>query len=160
MNPAVLSGHTSIFTTFLASILIWIMFAGLLLLWVLDGRIKKEQALHALFSAFIAWGITQMIKGLLPLPRPFEVDGGVPHTLTVPFDPAFPSGHAATAFGMATSVWLHDKKIGVYFVLAAILVGFGRVLSNVHFTSDVLGGILIGVVVSFLVEKLHLYKLI
>ena len=65
MNPAVLSGETSIFVTFLASILIWLMFAGLVFMWVIDGRIKREQALHALFATLIAWTLTLMIKSLI-----------------------------------------------------------------------------------------------
>ena len=54
MNPAVLSGQTSIAITFAASFLIWLMFAGLLVLWIIDGKIKKEEALHALFASLIA----------------------------------------------------------------------------------------------------------
>ena len=110
MNPAVLSGHTSLIITFAASFLIWLMFAGLVVLWIIDGRMKKEQALHALFASIIAWVLTQMIKGLLPTMRPFQLNGTMPMTLTIPFDGSFPSGHTATAFALAVSVWLHNKK--------------------------------------------------
>lgn len=160
MNPVVLSGRTSFLATFLASILIWLMFAGLMVLWVIDGRIKREQALHALMASFVAWAVSEMIKSLLPIPRPFQVNGTLPMTLTIPFDSTFPSGHAAAAFGMATSIWLHDKKVGYIFGFLASLVGFGRIISNVHYTSDVLVGILVGVIVAFIVDRVHLFKLL
>src|SRR3972149_10043975 len=160
MNPAVLSGQSSIFITFLASFLIWIMLGGLVVLWIIDGRFKKEQALHALFAALLAWVLSQMIKSLFPTIRPFQMYGTMPMTLLVPFDGAFPSGHTASAFGLAVSVWLHNKKIGIIFVMGAILVGLGRILGNVHFFADVVGGSLIGVVSAYLVGRLHLYKLL
>jgi undecaprenyl-diphosphatase len=160
MNPAVLSGQTSYLITFMASFLIWFMLAGLFVLWFIDGRVKKEEALHALMAAFIAWGLTQMIKNLFPVTRPFEASELVPMTLTIPFDPSFPSGHAAAAFGLATSIWLHDKKLGFIFILSAFLVAWGRVAGNVHYMADVSAGAVIGVVTAYTVGKLHLYKLI
>lgn len=160
MNPAVLSGNTSLTVTFLASFLIWLMFAGLIFLWFVDGRFKKEQALHAIFAVLIAWLSTQMIKGLIPTLRPFQVNGELPMTLTIPFDASFPSGHTAAAFAMAVSVWLHDKKTGVFFLIAAFLVGLGRIMGNVHYFTDVLAGAGIGIAVSYTIEKLHLFKLV
>jgi undecaprenyl-diphosphatase len=160
MNPAVLSGQTSIFVTFIASFLIWFMFGGLFILWVIDGRIKKEQVLHALLATLLAWVLAQMIKNLFPTPRPFEINGRLPFTLFVPSSSAFPSGHASAAFGLATSIWLHDKKLGVVFVVLAVLVGLGRVLSNVHYFLDIVGGLIIGISTAYTVQKLHLNKLL
>lgn len=160
MNPAVLSGQTSYFVTFTASFLIWFMFGGLLALWLIDGRVKREEALHALMAALIAWGLTQMIKGLFPVARPFETNGMVPMTLTIPFDGSFPSGHAATAFALGISIWLHNKKLGLIFVISAFLVAWGRVAGNVHYIVDVSAGAVIGVATSYTVGKLHLYKLV
>jgi len=146
--------------TFLASFLIWFMFAGLIILWLINGKITKEQALHALFSALIAWVIAQMIKNIFPTPRPFELDGTIPMTISVPQDGAFPSGHAALVFGLSTSIWLHDKKLGLIFVISAILVAWARVVGNVHYLTDIFGGALLGIVTSYTLEKLHLQKLI
>src|SRR3989344_4310814 len=95
--------------TFLASFLIWIMFFGILVLWLIDGRIKKEVALHAIIAAVFAWGFAEMIKYLFPTIRPFSQNGLTPLTLTVPIGGAFPSGHTAAAFALAVSVFLHKK---------------------------------------------------
>ena len=146
--------------TFLASFLIWFMFAGLLVLWLIDGRIKKEQVLHALVASILAWVIAQVIKSLVPTLRPFEVNQELPMTLTIQTDSAFPSGHAALAFGLATTLWLHNKKLGFIFLVSALVVGVARVLSNVHYPQDILGGALLGLATAFVVERLHVYKLL
>ena len=160
MNPAVLAGETSLIATFMASFLIWLMFAALLLLWFVDGRLKKEEVIHAFLTIFITWGLTLMMKELIPTLRPFQAGGGLPMTLTIPYDSSFPSTHAAIAFALAVSVWLHDKKVGSIFLLCAFLVGWGRIASNVHYFGDVLVGAGIGITVSYVTEKLHLYKLV
>lgn len=59
--------------TFLASILIWLMFFGLIVLWIIDGKIKKETVIHAIFSMGIAWVVTELIKYFFPTLRPFQV---------------------------------------------------------------------------------------
>lgn len=150
----------NLLVTFLASFLIWFMFAGLLVLWFVNGKIKKEQALHALASSLFAWLIAQVIKDLFPTLRPYEVNGVLPLTMTIPGDSAFPSGHTSAAFGLAVTIWLHDKRIGIIYVMAALVVGIARVLGNVHFPQDIVGGAVLGTVTALLVEKVHLYKLL
>jgi undecaprenyl-diphosphatase len=136
------------------------MFAGVFTLWIIDGKIKKEQALHALFSAFLVFVICEMVKSLFPSLRPFQINGFAPLTLSVPGSSSFPSVHAAVSFAIATSIWLHNKKIGWGFAAMAMLVSLGRVLSNVHGPLDVGVGIILGVGTSLLIEKLHLKKLV
>ena len=160
MNPAVLSSSTSIVIAFLASIFIYIMFLGLLVLWLVDGRIKKEQVLHALMAIGLVWIITEVIKSLFPIPRPFLTNGFPPLTFTIPQDHSFPSFHAAAAFALATSIWLHEKRIGLWFIVFAVIVAWGRILGNVHYLGDVLVGALIGIITANVIERLHLGKLV
>lgn len=151
---------TNYLITFLASFLIWFMFAGLLVLWVIDGKIKKEQILHAVLAALLAWVVAHLIKALFPTARPFEVNGLTPMAIIPPSDGAFPSGHTSAAFALATSLFLHDKKIGATYLISALLIGVARVIGNVHYPVDILGGALVGGVVAFLIDKVHLKKLI
>jgi len=158
MNPEVLSAQNSFFVTFVASLLIWLMFIGVGILWFIDGKIKKEQALHAIFSIIIAGSIVYLIKTLFPTLRPFQFDGRPPLTLTIPGDGSFPSNHAAISFALAVSVYLHNKKAGLFFITCAILISAGRIFSNVHSISDVVVGSLIGIAVAHTIQKLHLFK--
>ncbi len=160
MNEILLVDKGAWIVAFIASFLIWIMFGGLLVLWLIDGRIKKEEALHAFLSALLAWIIAEMLKNLVPSARPFQINGYSPLTFTVPTDNSFPSSHTAATFAIATSMWLHNKKLGIVFALGAILTGVGRVLANVHYLFDVATGGLLGIVASVVVFKLHLGRLI
>lgn len=161
LNSSVLIEDNSFIVTFLASFLIWFMMGGLVFLWVIDGRVKREQALHAFLSGFFAYGISVMIKNLFPAERPFGFNHMVPLTIIIPsLNSSFPSIHSAVAFGIATSIYIHNKKLGFRFLILAALVALGRVLSDVHFIHDVVGGAIIGISVSYLIKKLHLFKLV
>jgi undecaprenyl-diphosphatase len=144
------------FVLFVASFLIWLMFAGLVVLWFIDGKIKKEQVVHGLLASFIAWTFAEILKRVFMSPRPFDLNGLQTLTLTSPLDPGFPSAHAAVAFALSITIWLHDKKVGALFLILAVLVGWARVAANVHFPIDIIGGTIIGTVVAIAVEKVHL----
>lgn len=148
LNPEVLSSNSNYAITFIASILIWVLYAGLFLLFIKGGSKAKTTALQAfLFSAF-AWIISQMIKDFLPVMRPFVINEIPPLTLTTPFDGSFPSGHAASAFALSVWIFMKNKKIGIIFVAGAVMVALGRVLSNVHYPLDVVGGAVLGTIIS------------
>ncbi len=132
------------------------MFAGLVVLWFVDGRIKKEQVLHALFACFVAFTVTEIIKQLFHIPRPFIVDGLRNYTLTTPLDSTFPSSHSAVVFALALTVWFHDRKIGFLFLFLAAIVAWARVAANVHYPIDVFFGGVIGSLVALIIEKIHL----
>ena len=141
--------------TFFASFLIFILFAGLFVLWVVDGKIKKEQVTHAFFASFIAWLISETIKIFFPTLRPFLLNGQNPLTLTTPSDGAFPSSHTALAFALGVTIFMHDKKYGSLYLLGAILIGVARVVANVHYPIDILAGAFVGTLVAVIVEKVH-----
>jgi undecaprenyl-diphosphatase len=145
---------------FFASFAIWLMFAGILVLWVADGKIKREEVLHAVLAFIFAWLVAETIKRLIPTLRPFVVNGQGVLTLTKPGDGSFPSGHTASAFALSTTIWLHDKKAGWFYLILASLVGIARILANVHYPVDILGGVVIGILASFLIERVHLFKLL
>lgn len=145
--------------TLAASFLIWIMFAGLGVLWVTDGKIKKEQVIHALFSVTAAWILAEAIKSIFPTPRPFVDNGNPILTLTAKSDGSFPSAHSAAAFALACAIWFHDKKAGAVFFVMAAFIGAARVLGNVHYPADILGGAALGILVSTLMRKAHFRRI-
>lgn len=146
---------------FLASILIWLLYVGLFVLWFIDGKIKKEQVLHALFASGLAWVFGNMLKEIFHTDRPF-VENNLPImalTNSTVNSYAFPSVHTAVSFALAFTIWLHDKSVGSAFLVIAILIGVGRVFGNVHYPVDIIGGAILGIIVAFIVEKLHLFKI-
>ena len=144
--------------TFLASILIWLMFFGLIVLWVVDGKIKKETVIHAIFSCVFAWAVSELIKYFFPTLRPFQVQNLIPLTTTIPIDGAFPSSHTAVGFALAVTILKHDKKVGVLYLVMAGLVGIARIMAHVHYPIDIMARAIVGVMVSTIFNKKHLFK--
>jgi undecaprenyl-diphosphatase len=145
---------------FFATFFIYFLFAGLVVLWFIDGKIKKEQVFHALLACLYTVIIVSLIKYFFPTLRPFMVNGREVEVLFKPLDGAFPSGHTAQAFALAVTIFMHDRKVGWFFLIGALLIGIARVLANVHYPVDILGGALIGTLVAVVVEKFHLFKLL
>ena len=145
---------------FLASILIWLMFFGLIVLWVIDGKIKKETVAHAVFASMIAYAISELIKTFFPMTRPFLSSNVLPLTLTIPTDGSFPSSHSAVAFALSVTIVKHDKKVGILYLVMAGLVGIARVIAHVHYPLDIMAGALIGTVVSLLTSSKHFARLL
>ena len=129
-------------------------------MWFIDGRIKKEQVIHALLAGFIAWLLVMLIKHLFPTVRPFVLDGRGVDVLFKPTDSAFPSAHTALAFALAVTIFMHDRRVGWFYLIGALLIGVARVLANVHYPVDILGGALIGTLIAVIVERLHFFDLV
>ena len=140
------------FVTFLASFLLWFMFALLIVLWMMKKGVKRQHVVHAVVASFFAWGATEIIKSLFPTLRPFQAQNINPLTITIPTDASFPSAHAASSFALATSI-RKNGKLGFAFIVGAIFVSAGRVLGNVHYVADILAGALIGILAAITVEK-------
>lgn len=141
---------------FFATFLIWILYAGLVVLWFIDGKIKKEQVIHALIAGGVAWTLTLAIKNIFPTLRPYMVNGLATGVLFTPTDGAFPSAHTAMAFSLAVTIFMHDGKIGWAYLIGALFIGVARVVANVHYPIDILGGALIGTSVALIIGKVHL----
>lgn len=147
-------------TMFFASVLIWLMFFGLVVLWVIDGPKKKEMVLHAIFACILSWAVSELIKYFFPTLRPFMINNLDPLTLTVPTDGAFPSSHTAVSFALSISIIKHHKKIGILYLLMSLLVGIARILANVHYPIDIIGGAVIGTAISQLTSSRHFARLL
>ena len=61
---------------------------------------------------------------------------------------SFPSGHATGTMILALWFGYHYKKWMPYFLTFALIISFSRVYVGVHWTSDVLGGMLLGFIIA------------
>jgi undecaprenyl-diphosphatase len=68
---------------------------------------------------------------------------------------SFPSGHALFFFALATVVYRHDRRWGWVFFIGATLMGIARVLGGIHWSTDILGGAILGILVGWLIGKLY-----
>jgi membrane-associated phospholipid phosphatase len=56
---------------------------------------------------------------------------------------SFPSGHAATLFGIAVAAWWVNRRAGLYVGIFAVLVSWSRVAQSSHHFSDVIASALL-----------------
>jgi len=145
---------------FFATFFIWFLYFGLVVLWFIDGKIKKEQVIHAVSASLIALFVAFLIKKFFPTVRPFIINGKEIDVLFKPTDGAFPSEHTVIAFALAVTVFMHDRKVGWWFLVGALVVGVARVFANVHYPIDIIGGAFLGTIVAVIVERMHLFQLL
>lgn len=86
-----------------------------------------------------------LLKPLIARPRPCWLDETVLLLTASPGDYSFPSGHSLSAFIAAVILLRYDKRFGVPALILAVLIAFSRLYLFVHFPSDVLAGILLGI---------------
>ena len=108
-------------------------------------------ALHAVESVVLASVVTQGGKYLIGRIRPAgdpDLDGFDFALFANPHSPAFPSGHAAGAFALATSLGdAIDKtwaRVGLYGLAAG--TGWARLAEEQHWLTDVMAGAAVGIV--------------
>ena len=148
-----LAGQSSVFdgiVVFLASYLPYLVVLIILALVFFSQYSKREKwkiLLVTGMSSIVALGITEGIRFFLPRERPY-LALHVPHLLT-DTAPSFPSAHATFFFALSTAVYLYNKKWGIWFFIASILVTVSRVIAGIHYPSDIIGGALIGIGVAY-----------
>lgn len=70
--------------------------------------------------------------------------------IATPHDYSFPSGHTIASFEAATALLLHNRKLGIPAMVIAVLVAFSRLYLYVHYPTDVIASMILGVGLAFL----------
>ena len=96
--------------------------------------------------------IAEVIKFFVARPRPFSVLNIQPLIDANGVNASMPSGHMAFYFALAIAVFFLNKKMGLYFGGAAILMGVARIFAGIHWPMDILVGAIIGITSAFLVK--------
>ena len=65
-------------------------------------------------------------------------------------DYSFPSGHTIASFEAATALMLGNKKLGIPAMVLAVLIAFSRLYLYVHYPTDVLTSVVLGIGIAFL----------
>lgn len=128
------------------------------LIWVLAGLCllvsKKYRRDGIILLAVLA--VTHIIgemaiKPLVARPRPFVTFPGHRLLIPPPSGFSFPSGHAASSFAAAFTLWKTNKNFGIPAFIMASLIAFSRVFLFVHYPSDILCGAILGVLISYFI---------
>jgi undecaprenyl-diphosphatase len=133
----------------------WIIaLLGAAYLWY---RGRRWVAASVLVAPAVAVSLFNVVKRVYARPRPLGLGSGVDGTYS------FPSGHstasAAVCCTLAYVLWREKLVRGptalAFAVLVPLVVGASRLYLNVHWTTDVLGGWCVGVLVAVLSAVLY-----
>jgi undecaprenyl-diphosphatase len=122
----------------------WFWLAGLGLLWWLGTDYWKRIALTLIIAILLTALVVFIIKLSVRRRRP-EGEWGKFYRSTDPH--SFPSGHAVRVVMLAVVVLgIGPLWLGLLLLAWAPLVGLARVAMGLHYLSDVLAGMVLGVV--------------
>ncbi len=130
--------------------LLWIAIALVCLCFKKTRKTGMRIALALIFGFIIA---NLGFKPLVARLRPFQVRNT--HILIAPpEDFSFPSGHTVSSVASAFAICKGSRKWGAIAFATAILIAFSRLYLYVHFPSDVLAGVIIGLVCGYAADKI------
>lgn len=121
---------------------IWIVLALFLTVRKQTRKIGITMLVALLFSLLIG---NFTLKPLIQRPRPSWRHPEVALLIGNPLDYSFPSGHAMSSFAAAVGAFLWNRKMGYALLLFAVLMASTRLYFFVHYPTDVLAGMLIGI---------------
>lgn len=121
---------------------IWII-ASIIMMCFRKTRATGVMVLCAVAAGYIIGELG--IKNIVCRPRPFVQNPEVIPAIVPPKGYSMPSGHSCSSFAAATVMIVRDKRFGIPAIVIASLIAFSRLYNYVHFPSDVLCGILLGV---------------
>jgi undecaprenyl-diphosphatase len=145
------------------------LFMGILgLLWYWPGKemLRRREALFTIIPVVaLSLVCNRVISMLLPFrARPmYDIGANAPSVVFhADFEhwSSFPSDTATFLFAIAAGFWLVSRWSGLFFGVFAVLVGLARIFFGLHYPSDVLVGALIGIAISFAVNREPVRKMI
>ena len=123
---------------------------------LLFGGSKKYHALAAASLAAISGvAVFMAVKRLTGRERPCKIE---PHwaDLIPPDRFSFPSGHAITAFAVSQTLGSFYPSWHWMLTLVALNIGASRVILGMHFLSDVLVGMILGLLIGHTAASMFL----
>lgn len=114
--------------------------------------ISRFMSIHMLMALIASALIGQItIKSLVKRKRPCHLYPEVKLLVPVPNDSSFPSSHTTSSFACSTVLFIFFPTLGLLAYLFAFLTGLSRIYLFVHFFSDVICGMLLGISIGVIV---------
>lgn len=131
---------------------IWIVFSLLLLL---SPKTRKTGCMGLLALLLSLLVNNLFLKNFVGRSRPFDAIQALMPLIPGPHDFSFPSGHTASSFAAAGVFFRRlPGRLGVPAIILAALIAVSRLYVGVHYPTDVLFGMLSGLVLSFAAQEM------
>ena len=139
---------------FLARVCIFLYVPLLIKAWVATPK-NRHAAKEALWSAGLALLTSEVLSIMIMRPRPFINNPDVIALIPTPLTSSFPSSHTAISVAISFSLVFVNWRLGLLGFLIALGVMLGRVSAGVHYPSDILAGLIVGLGSSLIVRGGH-----
>lgn len=113
-------------------------------------EIRKKIMLFSVFSLPLSYLLGLLARHLWLNPRPFVVNDLEP-LIHHAADNGFPSDHTLLLATLAAIAYFFNKKYSFVLWAITLVVGFSRILAQVHHFADILGSIIIALIATGLV---------
>lgn len=125
-----------------------VFYLGLILLSIIVNY-KTNLAVNVLLALTFGLLLGEgMLKHLIRRNRPQFRNPIDSLLVKIPRTSSFPSGHTTSSFAALGVLWGMDSNLIYVFLIAAILISFSRLYLYLHYPSDVMGGIALGLLCS------------
>ena len=132
--------------------IIWIIIAVIMLCFKKTRKAGMMMGL-ALIMGLVVGNLT--LKPLIARIRPYDVNPDVVLLINKLHDYSFPSGHTLASFeGAGVLMLTYKKKFGYPALALAIIIAFSRMYLYVHYPTDVIVGVILGLLFAFLSYKI------
>lgn len=122
---------------------IWIALAILLMINK-NTKIRRLGITVLIALAFGAILGEQILKNLIARTRPISEEFNFNFIVNLPKSYSFPSGHTTSSFAAFGAFLFSEARYKYWVLLLASLIGFSRIYLHVHYPSDIIGGIVLG----------------
>ena len=151
--------HTPVLDKFMTSVtklgnagIFWII---LTVLFLLIPKMRKTGVVMAAALIIDLLLCNVLLKNLVARTRPYDVNTGIQLLVAKLRDYSFPSGHTAASFASAAALYFTgEKKLWKPALVLACLIAVSRLYLYVHYPTDVLGGVVIGIIAGYLGYRL------
>jgi len=126
---------------------VWLLLAAFLLIFPKSRKVGVLLLCSLMLEAIVC---NSILKPLFARVRPCDINTAVHLLINPPHSYSFPSGHTAAAFTAVSALYFSRQSLWRPALILALLIAFSRLYLYVHYPTDVLGGIALGILIGYM----------
>ncbi|MHB0915011.1 MAG: phosphatase PAP2 family protein [Thermoleophilia bacterium] len=116
--------------------------------WAAGAGMGRGMFILTIMFVYPTLAVNYAVKVSVGRERPAPDDPRLKPLVGVPSSKSFPSSHAAMSFAAAAALTYYYPALAPAFYLLALVMAWSRVYLGVHYPSDILAGMAVGLVCS------------